>query len=309
MASSLLSICEGPSDGPDWPGGMNGIDRRLSQLAQAFFRGATEDNKVRGLARGYVGCGSMKLDVCVPTLDPLSEEFIGNIEKNVPLNRLLTSTLPGRGRARQDLIDRVETEFFAFVDTDIVLLPNWFESVTAYLGPDVGAVEGSPTETTDSHLNRLNFAMERLNLMLGRRYKLEEASRAFTGATIVRTSSVQGIRIPDINYYEDEFIRRYILARGYSWKKTKEMNHVHRRGPRLERVYDAARCGYYIGYLRAGDQVRRLLLQTPGKALFAFVVSGDPYALQLELERQAETVRGVLHARAQGYRAPVPSGP
>lgn len=246
------------------------------------------------------------MDVCVPSLDPLSERFLRNVEENLPVNRVLTSSLRGRGRARQDLIDRVETDYFAFVDTDVILLSNWFDTVRGSMGPGVGAVEGAATQTADIHLDRLNSSLGRLNLLLGRRRTLEEANRAFTGATLVRTSAVSGIRIPDINYYEDEYIRRYIVSRGLLWKKTRERNFAHLRGARPERFYDAARCGYYIGYFKPSDQVRRLFFTTPPKALFALFATRDPYASLIEVRRQVDTVRGVLHARSQGYRGAPP---
>ena len=49
-----------------------------------------------------------------------------------------------RATARQKGIELLNTEWFAFVDSDIILNEGWFETVKKSIANDVGAIEGNP---------------------------------------------------------------------------------------------------------------------------------------------------------------------
>ena len=48
----------------------------------------------------------------------------------------------GRGKGREVGIKNVETDWFAFVDSDVILGPNWLRHVTKSIKPNVGAIHG-----------------------------------------------------------------------------------------------------------------------------------------------------------------------
>ncbi|MDG7011414.1 MAG: glycosyltransferase family 2 protein [Nitrososphaerota archaeon] len=247
-----------------------------------------------------------KVDVCVPSLEALPEKLVRNIEETIPVNRLLTVIGLPRGPARQNLIDRVETEFFVFVDSDVVIYPWWFEDASSLVGPKVGAVEGRPVGYGDPRINELNAAMDGIGVRLGRGHFLDRVERAFTGATLIRTDAVKGIRIPNTIWYEDEYIRRHIESRGYSWLRSRRPDYWHwgRKGARLQEMYESAVCAYNLGFMKPGTEIRRLLYKTPIKALYVLRSTGDPSVASILVRRQIARTRGLLHAKVQADEAP-----
>ena len=112
----------------------------------------------------------MKVDVVVLTKnsEETLRECLEAIYKNVPINRLivvdgystdstidiinefnkkyrnvlLISEKGTRGKARQTAIGMIQTEWFVFVDSDVLLCDKWFERAEKYIEDDVGAVWG-----------------------------------------------------------------------------------------------------------------------------------------------------------------------
>ncbi|MEM3356753.1 MAG: glycosyltransferase family A protein, partial [Candidatus Bathyarchaeia archaeon] len=112
----------------------------------------------------------MRVDVVVITKnsDRMLRECLESVYGNVPVNRLIVvdgystdKTLEivqrfqkkygnvlllhdrgNRATARQKGIAHVETEWFMFVDSDVVLCEGWFRKAEKHLAADVGAVWG-----------------------------------------------------------------------------------------------------------------------------------------------------------------------
>ncbi|MEM4201544.1 MAG: glycosyltransferase family A protein [Nitrososphaerales archaeon] len=76
--------------------------------------------------------------MCIPTLVEPSSEFEEMIKREIPVNNIIYSYDRPLGVARQRLIESVSTEWFVFVDTDVVLLPGWFEKVWRYVDATTG---------------------------------------------------------------------------------------------------------------------------------------------------------------------------
>jgi hypothetical protein len=241
----------------------------------------------------------VEIDVCVPSLDPLAEGFVRHLEERLPIHCLLTSNLPGRGRARQALIQRVDTDWFAFVDTDVQLRVNWWPKVTRLVRPSVGGVEGLWSYArSDQRVDDYGKSMEKLARRLGRRGWSERVDRAFTGDTLIRKEAVEQIRIPTINIYEDEYIRRHIVGKGYEWIRTPIVVCDHMRTYNLAEAYEAGRFAYFFGQMGPLRQLRRLSL-TPLKILFALGASGNVGIVEFVTRKEITVLRGVLHARVQ----------
>lgn len=248
-----------------------------------------------------MGMNEMKIDVCVPSLEPLSEAFLQNIEANIPVNRILTSSVKGRGNARQDLINRVETEWFAFVDSDVILDKNWYWKVASYAGADVGAIEGLWRYDSDKRAIDWRNAMEKLASFTGRKsWKEAHDFRAFTGDTLVRTEAMKGIRIPDMNVYEDQFIQDFVCSKNYKWIRTKETVCNHNRKYNIEDAYECGKVGRAMGKLTLSKQSQSLFLLTPLKIGFCAAYTKNFGACKMELNRQYKIWKGVLDA-TRGY--------
>jgi len=212
---------------------------------------------------------NIRIDVVMITKNsekPCLRESLDSIVQNVPLNRLIVvdsfstdgtirivndydidkkiiSVDAGRGKAREIGIREVETDLFAFVDSDVILSDGWFEKIVPNLGPDIGAVEGN-VRSKDGVVQ---------NIVTNK--------RAYTNCTLIRKEAVEGIKIPDeISVYEDQFIRRFIERKGLQWVKVGDPCSLHLSGSsRLGDAYEIGRIGGKYGLVSLTSRVRGLL--------------------------------------------------
>jgi len=113
-----------------------------------------------------------------------------------------------RATARQKGIFNVTTEWFLFVDSDVVLCDCWYKKAKHYVTADVGAVWGTEIWSTIQSPTAL-----KLFLMVTR--KIFEV-RGGTHDTLIRTELVKDIEIPKkLHVYEDAYIKDWIERKGY----------------------------------------------------------------------------------------------
>jgi glycosyltransferase involved in cell wall biosynthesis len=177
-----------------------------------------------------------RVDVIVLTKNSerLLEECFNSIFENIPVNRLVVvdgysvdSTVNivekykkkygnvvllrdngTRGSARLKGIREVETDWFVFVDSDVVLCEDWYEKAEKHVKNDVGAVWGTEVWAGILHPNVL-----KLFLMITRRiFEL----RGGTHDLLVRFEAVKDIDIPkNLHVFEDAHINDWITKKGY----------------------------------------------------------------------------------------------
>jgi len=194
----------------------------------------------------------MKIDVVMITrnsLHPCLKESIEAIIRNIPINRLIVidafstdGTIElfkeyknrgvnievyqiacKRGKAREIGIKKVETTWFAFVDSDVILADNWFDNIKSYIRPNIGAIEGNVNGQ-----------------------KVNPRGRAYTNCTLIKTSLVKDIEIPsEMAVLEDQFIRKWIENKGYKWLKVSQPCSIHKS--KSNRVKDAFEVGRMAG--------------------------------------------------------------
>ncbi|MGF3522435.1 MAG: glycosyltransferase family 2 protein [Candidatus Bathyarchaeia archaeon] len=115
-----------------------------------------------------------------------------------------------RAKAREKGISHVETEWFLFVDSDVILCPDWFKKAQKDLQPDVGAVWGVNIDVipnmTYKRVVKLQSLIARHSFTL----------RGGTHDTLIRRKLVWDIKIPEeLHTYEDSYIMKWIRAKGY----------------------------------------------------------------------------------------------
>lgn len=116
-----------------------------------------------------------------------------------------------RGEARQLGLRAVETDWFMFVDSDVVLCRDWFGKAVRHIDDVTGAVWGVdvPANITQSFLR--GFATQ----IAMRSFRV----RGGTHDMLVRHDALAGIIIPSgLHVYEDAFIKEWIMRRGYTVK-------------------------------------------------------------------------------------------
>jgi len=186
----------------------------------------------------------MKVDVVVLTKnsEPTLEKCLDSIYENVPVNRLIAidgfstdGTLsilrkysekygnlvivsePGtRAIARQRGIELVKTEWFMFVDSDVILCEDWFKTAEKLNGPGVGAIWGVDIPSNPRIYYRAKALMNTRHLTISQVMRMNFKIRGGTHDILIRTDAVKGIKIPkDLHVYEDTYIKGWIEKRGY----------------------------------------------------------------------------------------------
>lgn len=169
-----------------------------------------------------------------------SEHLLGkcldSIYENVPVNRLIVvdgvstdRTLEildrfnkqhgnvkifvmngSRARAREKGISQVKTEWFLFVDSDIILSRDWFKNAQKSLKSDVGAVWGLNIDVVPKLRDKRFVKLQSLVALHS------FALRGGTHDTLVRRDLVADIKIPEeLHTYEDAYIMKWIKKKGY----------------------------------------------------------------------------------------------
>jgi len=176
------------------------------------------------------------------------EKCLNSIYKNIPINRLIVvdgystdSTLKivekfreryrnvvllmdngTRGSARMKGVKEVKTEWFVFVDSDVILCDKWFEKAKNFVKDDVGGVWG--TEIWEGIKNPIV-----LKLFLITTRKIFNL-RGGTHDLLVRRKALEDINIPiNLHVFEDAFIKEWIEKRGYRLVATYNPYCIHYR--------------------------------------------------------------------------------
>jgi hypothetical protein len=251
------------------------------------------------LNKGEMHSAPTEIDVLVPSLKGLRSEFVAHLRSRIPVHHILTSSVEGLARARQKLIERVDTEWFAFVDDDVRLRSDWWTTVTGMIGPNVGGVEGLWSYLAgDKRVDDYTRAMAQLSRLLRRESWRDRIDRAFTGDTLVRTEAVKNIRMPNIPLWEDEYIRRWVEKSGFKWLRTAEVVCDHLRSYNLKQSNSTGKYGYYLGQLSVKTQFKRIT-QLPVKILFAMAYTGNIHAGTFAAKKDLGVFKGVLQAYVQ----------
>jgi len=177
-----------------------------------------------------------KVDVVILTKNSERwlSECLESVYENVPVNRLIVidghstdKTLEvlgkfakaygnvkiitqngSRGEARARGIREVTTEWFVFVDSDVVLCKNWFEKAKRYAANDVGAVWG--VDMPGDMANK--FLVFMFKWMETRVFNI----RGGCHDILIRHDCVKDIKIPSqLHTLEDAYIKDWITAQNY----------------------------------------------------------------------------------------------
>ena len=142
-------------------------------------------------------------------------EIIGKYDKNYG-NVKVIQTEARLGKVAEIGIKSVDTEWFASIDSDVILRGGWFEEICKHIERTdikIGAVEGN-------HLHHYPEGTPKFpefkTVVNGKRID----SRALTINTLIRTEAVEDIVIPDdIWTFDDESIKRCVEHNGFTWIK------------------------------------------------------------------------------------------
>jgi len=196
----------------------------------------------------------MGIDVIVLTKNSeyILEDCLNSIYRNIPVNNLIViddfstdNTLNilnefnekhgnirviensgTRAIARELGIKNAETEWFLFVDSDVILCNGWYKKASKYMGDDVGAIWGLNIDVIQNFNSKTFY---RLFMHVSR-----EAFKIRGGMhdTLIRRDAVKGIKIPPyLHTYEDAYIVKWIKRQGYKAVICDDVYCLHIRPP------------------------------------------------------------------------------
>jgi len=146
------------------------------------------------------------LDACSTDATP---KIIGEFNR-IYGNVVFMSENGSRASARGRGIEMVETDWFMFVDSDVILCKDWFKRAVKYVDEDVGAVWGVNFDVNGKVRN--GFFLKLLAYVARQCFNI----RGGMHDTLIRRETLEGIRIPDwLHAYEDAYIANWIRRRGY----------------------------------------------------------------------------------------------
>jgi len=125
-------------------------------------------------------------------------------------NIKVVSVNGSRAKAREKAVQQVSTEWFMFVDSDVILSKNWFKKAEKHIKPSVGAIWGVNIDVIPNVKDK-NFI--KLQLLIAQQcFEL----RGGTHDTLIRRDAVQNIKIPEqLHVYEDTYLINWIKEKGY----------------------------------------------------------------------------------------------
>ncbi len=196
----------------------------------------------------------MKVDVVMLTKDSehILRKCLNSIYRNIPVNNLIVvdgyskdDTLNilkefdekygnvrilrdkgTRAKAREIGIKNVETEWFMFVDSDVILCKNWFKKAKGYMDSDVGAIWGVNVDIVPNFNNKTYY---KVALHVAR--EVFEI-RGGLHDTLILHEAVRDIKIPEhLHAYEDAYIINWIKEKGYRVIVCDNIYCLHHRPP------------------------------------------------------------------------------
>lgn len=176
-----------------------------------------------------------------------------------------------RAKARTEGIRRVTTEWFMFVDSDVLLCKGWFKKVQADLADGVGAVWGLNVDVLpnikDKNVLKLQSIVARQCFYL----------RGGMHDTLILRKAVEGLTIPEhLHTYEDAYIVQWIEARNYKVSVGSDIYCLHYKSPSNWNLKN--------GIEQAKDEVRNCLVYSHlYRYVFFYPVFFLYWSLQLPL--------------------------
>ncbi len=113
-----------------------------------------------------------------------------------------------RATGRQKGIELVTTDWFIFVDSDVILCHDWYKKAKAFVNNNVGAVWGTEVWSTIKNPGILKYFL----IVTRRVFEV----RGGTHDTLIRTNLVRDIKIPKkLHVFEDAYIKDYVERKGF----------------------------------------------------------------------------------------------
>lgn len=215
---------------------------------------------------------------------------------NTELGSLILFDEGNRATARQLGIEHVDTDLFAFIDSDVVLTQEWFSQMIPYFeNPKVGAVWGAAIQTAP---NRRKY-FEAMSKLYGKSpldmMKSYGERRGCLHDTMIRTKAVKDIKIPPhLHVMEDHFVRSYLENKGWDWVSTDKPFVYHNMGEDSpDNAYMDAYYGWKLGVYSRTWYAKHLALSW-AKLLYLLLYTRDIQVVMSETVKEWQFLKASI---------------
>jgi len=202
-----------------------------------------------------------------------------------------------RGAARERGMEEVETEWFAFVDSDVVLCRNWYTKIKLHLTEKTGAVWGVAIPVAPSDLKRCTAMSRFYRRTLEDTMLIEGNRRGMLHDTLIRTELVKGMGIPGhLHVWEDHYIKQHVTSKGFAWIATRDACCHHFADISARNIRDLTEFGKIArayGYYSWKRILMFALLGLP-KATWIYALTGDMELSRWQLDAYRMIIAGWL---------------
>jgi glycosyltransferase involved in cell wall biosynthesis len=130
------------------------------------------------------------------------------VREKIKKNLIIIQTDMGLAMCRQLALKVSDSEWVAFIDSDIEVNENWKEMLPLTKNEKVGAVEGLADGNKKEEINYIKFIQRHFPFLY----------RHWTANTLIRKTALKGFNPPeDLKFYEDEYIYKTIKKNNYKW--------------------------------------------------------------------------------------------
>jgi len=186
----------------------------------------------------FIVVDGFSTDRTLKILDAANEKH-GNIK--------ILSSNGSRAKARERGIAKVETDWFLFVDSDVVLSRGWFQKAQRSIRDGVGAVWGVNIDVIPNLSS--NGLLRLQTLVATKSFHL----RGGTHDTLLRRDLVQDIEIPEkLHTHEDAYLLNWIKNKGYHAVVGEDIFCLHYKPPEnwsMKNAFDGALQEFQCGVL------------------------------------------------------------
>jgi cellulose synthase/poly-beta-1,6-N-acetylglucosamine synthase-like glycosyltransferase len=131
-----------------------------------------------------------------------------------------------RASARQMGLRQVSTEWFMFVDSDVILGKDWLRKAEKHVKSEVGAVWGINIDIIPNIKDKRIWKLQ--SLIARQCFSL----RGGMHDTLIRREAVKDIQIPqELHAYEDAYIINWIKEKGYKTVVGDDVYCLHFKSP------------------------------------------------------------------------------
>jgi glycosyltransferase involved in cell wall biosynthesis len=169
-------------------------------------------------------------------VDRFSNDGTVKVIKEIFPNAEVIKSNERLGVSRKLGIELVDTDFFAFVDSDTELCYGWFKRIISHIDPKTGAIQGIIADTFEPFRAWINWSRNiqaRFKEIYRKRILVVTAEnpvllRGATHNTLVRTCLVKDWRpCAVVSAMEDHLLLRHIVRKGYNWKVLLDLTVMH----------------------------------------------------------------------------------